>query len=171
MVVDPFYERRDASPELMRLVVRQEAWCFAWLIWFTFGDYWMTGRLISPLWILGYLLGVSVITLNAMRTLGAHRWRGDGHEMSFESQLLDTLNYPRRPWITELWGPVGTRYHALHHLFPSLPYHDAPEAHRRLTAGLPPQSIYHETVRTSLWAEIVTLWKHAKPLAALRQPG
>ena len=40
---------------------------------------------------------------------------------------------------------VGLRYHALHHLMPSMPYHSLPEAHRRLVrdteAGLiPPQA-------------------------------
>ncbi|QDV69885.1 Fatty acid desaturase [Rosistilla carotiformis] len=170
MVVDPFYERRDGSPELMRLVVRQEVCCFLWLLWFTFGDWIMTGQLVSPLWLWGYLMGVAVLTLNAVRTLGAHRWAGDGRVLSFEEQLLDTVNYPDRPWVTELWGPIGTRYHALHHLFPTLPYHDAPEAHRRLMAGLPASSPYRETVRTSLLGEIYVLWRRADESATSREP-
>ncbi|MEZ6090902.1 MAG: fatty acid desaturase [Pirellulaceae bacterium] len=151
MVVDPFYERRDASPELMRLVIRQEVCCFIWLLWFTFGDYLMTGRIVSPLWILGYLLGVSVITLNAVRTLGASMARRWARDVLRDPQLLDTVNYPSRAWITELWGPVGTRYHATHHLFPSLPYHDAPEAHRRLVAGLPSASLYRRPSEPACW--------------------
>ena len=42
-----------------------------------------------------------------------------------------------------LWAPVGLRYHALHHLLPSMPYHSLGEAHRRLKQALPADSQYH----------------------------
>ena len=32
-----------------------------------------------------------------------------------------SVNYPQRAWLSELWAPVGLRYHALHHLQPGLP--------------------------------------------------
>ena len=34
MLVDPFYERPDGSPKMMRIVIFQEFLCFAWLVWF-----------------------------------------------------------------------------------------------------------------------------------------
>jgi len=37
---------------------------------------------------------------------------------------------------------VGLRYHALHHLMPSLPYHSLGEAHRRLRVHLEPGSTF-----------------------------
>ena len=77
--------------------------------------------------------------------------------MTFVDQLLDSVNYPKHGWITELWGPVGTRFHALHHLFPSLPYHAFPEAHRRLVAALPEDSPYRQTEEPSLTAAIIDL--------------
>lgn len=108
-----------------------------------------------------------MIAINNIRTLGAHRWISDGNELTFEEQMTDSLNYPHRPWITELWGPIGTRYHALHHLFPSLPYHDLAEAHRRLRSGLPVDSLYHQLERVSLIGAIVELWKRASQTARL----
>jgi fatty acid desaturase len=117
--------------------------------------------LIDGFLIQAYLLSVTLIVINNVRTLGAHRWMGDGRELSFEEQLLDSVNYPHRPWFTELWGPVGTRYHALHHLFPSIPYHNLPEAHRRLMQGLPADSLYRETERISLIGAIRELWVRA----------
>ena len=90
-----------------------------------------SGTLIDGFLIQGYLIAVTLVVINNVRTLGAHRWMGDGSELSFEEQLLDSVNYPHRAWTTELWGPMGTRYHALHHLFPSLPYHNLGIAHRR----------------------------------------
>ena len=77
--------------------------------------------------------------------------------MTFLDQLLDSVNYPHRPWITELWGPVGTRFHALHHLFPSLPYHAFPEAHRRLMKALPEDSPYRLTEERSLTSAVIDL--------------
>ena len=161
MLVDPTYQRTDASPKLMRIVVLQELLCFMWIVWFLVRGGIMRGEPIDPFWFIAYVVGVGLLTLNELRTLGAHRWTNDGNAMSFEEQFLDTLNYPHSPWITELWGPVGTRYHALHHLFPRLPYHNLGEAHRRLSRGLPEDSIYHKTVATSLTSELKALWKRS----------
>lgn len=161
MVVDPFYERTDKSEKLMRVVYLQEALCFIWCVWFLIRGGIMRGEWIDPFWLIAYAVGVGILVLNEVRTLGAHRWTNTGGEMTFEEQLLDSVNYPDHPWITELWGPIGTRFHALHHLFPSLPYHNFPEAHRRLTEGLPADSPYHQTNSESLMAEIVALWRRA----------
>lgn len=161
MVVDPFYERNDDSPRLRRLIIFQEVLCFAWCVWFLVRGYVMRGELLDPFWLIAYAVGVSLVLLNEIRTLGAHRWTGTGEEMSFEDQLLDSVNYPDRPWITELWGPIGTRYHALHHLFPSLPYHNLGVAHRRLMEGLPKDSPYRFTVAKSLTSEIIALFKRS----------
>jgi fatty acid desaturase len=162
MLVDPFYERTDASPALMRTVVIQEIFVFLWCVWFLVRGGIMRDQWLDPFWLVAYAVGIGVLVLNELRTLGAHRWTNEEEsEMSFEEQLLDTLNYPERPWFTELWGPIGTRYHALHHLFPSLPYHNLGEAHRRLSEGLPADSPYHKTNAISLTQEVAKLWNRA----------
>jgi fatty acid desaturase len=109
-----------------------------------------------------YLTGVAVITLNAVRTLGAHRYVYTGEELTFLQQLLDSLTYPTRPWLNELWAPVGLRFHALHHLFPSLPYHALGRAHRRLMAHLPADSAYRHTIAPGLWPVLRDLWRNAR---------
>ena len=38
---------------------------------------------------------------------------------------------------------MGLRYHALHHLLPSVPYHALGKAHARLIATLAQESPYH----------------------------
>lgn len=161
MVVDPFYERTDGSPQMMRIVVLQEIGCFlvgvALITFFWF----RTGQFFNPFWFVAYAVAVGLLTVNEVRTLGAHRWTNAGGQMTFEEQLLDSVNYPNHAWISELWGPVGTRYHALHHLFPRLPYHNLGKAHRRLAEGLPADSPYHRTTAKSLTSEIVALWRRA----------
>jgi fatty acid desaturase len=72
--------------------------------------------------------------------------------------LLDSVNYPKFSIIAEMWGPVGLRFHALHHLFPSLPYHNLGRAHERLMAELPADSAYRQTNSNSLRQSLKRLW-------------
>jgi fatty acid desaturase len=58
------------------------------------------------------------------------------------------------------------RYHALHHLFPALPYHRMGEAHRRLMAGLPANSPYRVANRLSFFAAVAQLWRSASLTSA-----
>lgn len=161
MIIDVFYLRGNFGPAAKKIMRAQEVACFLWCLFMVSRAPIVSGQWIDGFLIQGYLISVTLILINNIRTLGAHRWTGDGTELTFEEQLLDSVNYPYRPWITELWGPVGTRYHALHHLFPSLPYHNLGIAHRRLMAGLPHDSLYRDTVRVSLLGTIRELWTRA----------
>ena len=81
--------------------------------------------------------------LNQIRTLVAHLWANEGEPMTVTAQYLDSVNVPPPGLMAGLWAPVGLRYHALHHLLPSVPYYALGEAHRRLSAELAPDSAYH----------------------------
>ncbi len=163
MVIDFRFRRPDADTRMEKLVIFvQELLCFAWLLAIAVVPPVFLGRWPIPFLIVGYSVSVFILTLNAIRTLGSHRWHYDKHhEIGFVEQLLDSVNVHRSPLVSELWGPIGTRYHALHHLFPGMPYHAMPEAHRRLTAGLPAGSAYHQTEEPSLTAAIRDLWRRS----------
>ena len=105
-----------------------------------------------------YALAVFILALNHLRTLAAHRYRTDGEPRSHVDQLLDSTNVTGDPVFTELLCPLGMRYHALHHLFPSLPYHNLGAAHRRLMRDLPADSPYREVLYPSIWAALRPLW-------------
>ncbi len=92
-----------------------------------------------------YLLVVFILTVNHLRTLAAHRYTSDGSTISHIDQFLDSTNITGN-WTTELFCPLGLRYHALHHLFPGIPYYNLGSAHRRLVAQLPDDSVYHQNV-------------------------
>lgn len=168
MVMDIFYIRPDAGPKVQRIRFLQELACFGVCLFIALRNP-LQGKFYDPLWLQAYLVGVGLLTLNNIRTLGAHRWTGDGNELSFQEQLLDSCDYPYRPWFTELWGPVGTRYHATHHLFPTIPYHHLGKAHRALMRGLPADSPFRQTVKVSLLREIAELWWRASQ--SQRQAG
>jgi fatty acid desaturase len=160
MVMDPRYLRPLPTPDTLRVIRVQEVACFL-LCWGAVAMPLLLGRSPLPVIAQAYLTGVFIITLNAIRTLGAHRWWHEDEELSFVEQMLDSVTVAERPWIAEIWGPVGTRYHALHHLFPSMPYHHMPEAHRRLMAQLPSDSPYRLTVEPSLTAALADLLRRS----------
>lgn len=109
-----------------------------------------------------YLLITFALGINWVRTLAAHRYDNDGKPVGQVEQLLDSINLIGPPVITELLFPVGLRYHALHHLMPSLPYHALPQAHARLMQALPADSPYRHTVRHSFTGVLVSLWRSAR---------
>ncbi len=103
-----------------------------------------------------------MILLNAIRTIGAHRYHCGGRDVSFVDQLLDSCNYPTHPIVNGLIMPVGLRYHALHHLLPSLPYHALAKAHHKLMEELPADSPYRQTISPSLWATVSQLVRESR---------
>lgn len=167
MIMDPKYIRPLPTKLTRRIMRLQEVltMLFIWGVGVRFvyaGGFIFDQRLTLMFLLQVYLTGVFVLTINALRTLGAHRWTNpDGHQMNFVEQLLDSVNYPHHPLTGELWAPVGLRYHALHHIFPTMPYHALPEAHRRLMRHLPANSPYRRCNADTLTGAIVQLWERA----------
>ena len=161
MVMEPSYLRPPPSKGTMRVIVIQELSCFLWCLAATVLLLTVLRGWAVTLAVEAYLVAVAILTLNSIRTLGAHRFYNSGEEMSFLEQMLDSVNYPQGGIGTELWAPVGTRYHALHHLFPSMPYHQLATAHHRLMEQLPEDSPYRLTNEPSLLSALATLWRRA----------
>lgn len=188
MVINPLYIRPMPSDRQLWIIRLQEAGCFLWCLWFvlaglffapmlqqrglaiTSDAWWLAPPM--PFLIHAYATSVVILMLNSLRTVASHRWYNEWNkpepEMTFTEQLLDSVNFPHRPMFTELWGPIGMRYHALHHLFPSMPYHAMPKAHRALMEGLPVDSPYRQTIEVSMCSSLLHLWKRAA--ASSRKP-
>src|SRR6185503_19652669 len=113
---------------------------------------------------LGVLTFVSFF--NTLRVLGAHEYESDGSPRDRHEQLEDSIDTPGAFW-TELWAPVGLRYHALHHYFPGIPYHHLPEAYRRFISMLPISAAYREMSSPSLPHSLRSLYR--KGLHASKQ--
>jgi fatty acid desaturase len=99
-----------------------------------------------------YSLAVGVLALNQMRLLGDHHLASHGGEISFHDHILDSCNYTAPDVGAWLFCPFSIRYHALHHMFPSLPYHNLPAAHEYLNRHLPADSPYHSLNQPSWWS-------------------
>lgn len=99
-----------------------------------------------------YLLGLTTLFLNQMRQLADHHFEGDGSPADVEAHVRDSCNFTGQDLLTRLFFPFSIRYHALHHLFPSLPYHNLKSAHNYLTSVLPAASPYRELDQKGWWS-------------------
>lgn len=111
---------------------------------------------------MGYALVAFTLGLNWVRNLAAHRYVNDGTQMDLASQVDESINITGQTWLTVAFFPVGLRYHALHHLFPALPYHNMDAAHRRLMQHLPADAPYRATNRESFFVVVRELWQAAR---------
>ncbi len=138
LAINPAFRRRPAEGEFARMVFWQELGTSAWAL-FLIG--WSYSHGWRPLLIALAVISLTAV-LNQIRTLVAHLWENEGEAMTVTGQYLDSVNVPPPALLAPLWAPVGLRYHALHHLLPSMPYHSLGEAHRRLQAHLGKDSTY-----------------------------
>lgn len=159
LVIDFRYQRLGSEAATLARVVVAELVCCAWAH--------LVGGLVAAgvvpwTWLPQlYLLSVCGLLWNHLRTLAAHRYLSGGQAMTFEAQLEDSTTI-EGGLLTGLLCPLGLRYHALHHLFPRLPYHNLGTAHRRLMSHLTHDSPYRATVYRSWFAVMRELWGHTR---------
>jgi fatty acid desaturase len=143
----PGYRRPWGSAAVSPARWFQEICCCLWAwAWIASG---IIGLIAPNFFWKTYLLFAFWMSLNQLRTLTAHRYARDESHQGPLSQLLDTNTFDCG-WGPLAWAPLGLRYHALHHLLPSLPYHNLHNAHLRLLEALPSDSPYHQTRKLGL---------------------
>lgn len=149
----PRSRRHGAKRSWVLQEVATGVWIFAFSLMSAVG--W-----ISWSWLITFLAVTSCISfLNAVRTILSHRFVHEGEPLTLEEQVADSINQTGDGFWIELLYPVGLRYHALHHLAPSLPYHALAEAHRRLSEHLPPGSVYSGTNSPGIVDTVGNLWR------------
>jgi len=158
--INPYYRRAILPTEPERLWIVLDLVCFLWLA--VILTLVLQGFLTWTMVGLFYCLSTYSLGLNWIRNLAAHRYANTGDEMSFEEQVEESINIVRDSLLTLLLFPVGLRYHGLHHLFPSLPYHALGEAHRRLMKALPEDSPYRKTCCPGFFTALRDLLRGAR---------
>ncbi|HEY2413692.1 MAG TPA: fatty acid desaturase [Pirellulaceae bacterium] len=160
LVMDPMYIRPLPTKTAQRYIRLQEVGCFLYLVFIVLVCIALR-RWPIPFVTEVYLTGVVLILMNSLRTVASHRWASGGEEGTFVDQMLDSVTMDNDSPLAIVINPVGLRYHATHHLFPSMPYHNMRTAHKRLLEQLPADSLYRQTVATSIWPVIGELWQTA----------
>ena len=148
LAINPSFRRRAPEGEERVRWHRVEAAASLWAIALVV----MVAAGVVPLRAFAIAMGIAaaVAVLNQVRTLVAHLWENEGEAMSVTAQYLDSVNVPPPTLLPALWAPIGLRYHALHHLLPSLPYHALGTVHRRLSKALGKDSPYHKASHAGL---------------------
>lgn len=113
-----------------------------------------------------YIVTTGILVVNQIRTLAAHRYDNRGASLDAEAQLADAITLSGGALLTVCAAPVGLRFHALHHLLPTVPYHSLGALHRRLLAEFPADSSYARTQERSICAAIRKLFRFAHDYAA-----
>jgi fatty acid desaturase len=138
LAINPAFRRRAPDKDMKRRFFWLELGASLWAM-----------VLLASVFFIGwrpFLIALGVFSvvglLNQLRTLVAHLWENEGEAMTVTAQYLDSVNVPPPSPFAALWAPVGLRYHALHHLMPSVPYHSLGEAHRRLRMHLEPDTTF-----------------------------
>jgi fatty acid desaturase len=109
---------------------------------------------VNPWWRIPqlYLLGFTILLMNQARQLADHHFDGEGDNFGLSQHIQDSCNYTSRDLLTWLFFPFAIRYHALHHLFPTLPYHNLKAAHAFLLRELPADSPYRALDQPHWWS-------------------
>lgn len=158
LAINGAYRRRAPRGRTARRWALQEG-AAALTVWGVAGG--VASGAIAPRWlVLWYAVGTAILTLNHLRTLAAHRYENRGDTLDGVGQLTDSINLEGSPWLA-LAAPVGLRYHALHHLLPTLPYHRLGAVHRRLLAELAADSPYRATRSPGIGAALAGLLRRA----------
>ena len=155
LCINPEY-RREFSEALSRKIARWETV----MLCFWYGLVALAAFRILPWRFLAiwYSVSAAAAIINMVRTLGAHHYENDGKPLDRDGQLSDSVDTPGAFW-TELWAPVGLRYHALHHYFPGIPYHNLGKAYERLIQTLPPDSLYRQATSPGLAHSLRALYQ------------
>lgn len=148
--------RREANQQLVGRIRRESFLIF--LGWAAYLSLTLAG-IVSFRFLIVWLFASSLLSLmNTARTLGSHAYESDGKPMDRMAQLQDSIDTPGAFW-TELWAPVGLRYHALHHYFPGIPYHSLPLAYRRIVGNRSLKVDYERMSSSGLPASLSKLLK------------
>ncbi|MDV6030986.1 MAG: fatty acid desaturase [Phycisphaera sp. RhM] len=149
LMMNPYYVRRVSKADRRRITAVELLTC-------------IRATLIPALVLLGinqwsripmlYSLGISVLLLNQLRLLADHHFESDGTKMTPSDHMHDSCNFTGRDFFTWLLYPFSIRFHALHHLFPSLPYHNLRAADQYLMQILPADSPYRDLQQPSWFA-------------------
>nr|AEQ20578.1 fatty acid desaturase [uncultured bacterium CSLF42] len=155
--MNPRFEWREISDRHRRLSVWQDLLCFLW--WCAFIV--VLGRMGGvSIFLQIYLVMYGVAVVNHVRSLASHRYENAaGERLSFEAQILDSITITDFSPLAVLFMPIGLRYHSVHHMFPSLPYHSLRRAHERLIGSLPEDHVYRKTLFPSFSAALSHLFQ------------
>jgi fatty acid desaturase len=154
------YKREQPTEDEVKEWYRQDLGCFLYnAVFFSLMAVQVLPWKLFWVW---YLVFYGVYMLNFYRVIANHGYVTAFKPTTYKQQILDSTTLEVSPVFNEWWCPVGLRYHALHHMYLSIPYHNLGKAHKRLLDILPADHPYRRTLRKSYFDAIKGLIKPSK---------
>lgn len=155
LMIDFNYKRPPLKDSEKTEILLLETGSFVWG-WFLLAMNYL-GYLSVDFWIYFYCMYVAIFFLNTLRTYAAHRYRYDDKTVTMQEQMLDSVNVVGGDPLTQLIAPVGLRYHGLHHMYPTIPYHSLDRAHKLLLKSGLGGDLYAKTFEPTVFAGLRSL--------------
>lgn len=153
------YERPPVPADDQRAFYTQEWFCFLFVVVAMTAT--VMGHIPWGLHLHRYAVMALALVLNHSRLLVVHRYEGSYRPVPPREQTLDTWTMGPDSVLTELIAPLGSRFHALHHELPTVPYHDLGALHRMARAELPADHPYIRTEIPGFFAAWRWRWREA----------
>lgn len=154
LAISPSYRRQLADGRSARFLAQEAMMAvFVWTAVLV-----IPHRLVAHWWVVTAV----ALLLNQVRTYVAHTYSDEPRAPTIDAQVGDTLTVGGYVF-TELLAPLGDRFHAAHHRFPSLPYHCLGKVHARLLAELPPDDPYRANIKAGLGEALRERFIAARP--------
>lgn len=137
------YERSAPTEAEKQIWVREDAGCAL----YTLATLWLVYAGVLP-WhiiVVWYVVFYLISVMNFYRAMINHRYFSSFESTTHKQQVIDSITLPFS-WANSWVYPLGLGYHALHHMFPQIPYHNIGKAHRWLMQTLPENHPYRHTV-------------------------
>jgi fatty acid desaturase len=96
-----------------------------------------------------YVTMGTALAINSFRGSINHGYTGCPSAQSFDAMILDSFNVTSTSVWSLIWSPLDSKFHGLHHMFPTIPYHSLRSAHDRLMENLPMDHPYRKSNKRS----------------------
>ncbi|MDR3501698.1 MAG: fatty acid desaturase [Legionella sp.] len=141
--LNPEYEKKPLSKRIKKNLYKEDLRCtlFAYMILGLIFAHQLPAYIIlywySAAFILSFINSIRVVVCTHNYNYLSPRDRAE--------QIIDTFTLDKGLILPGLIAPIGLRYHALHHLFPGIPYHSLGKAHRMVCEAFPNNTAYKDT--------------------------
>lgn len=110
----------------------------------------MLGVVSFQIAIYWYVVVLLALILNQIRFLFCTHHYTNISSKTLSEQIADSVNYDSNSLLAIVIAPVGLRYHALHHLFPGIPYHSLKKIHHALQNNCKDSQVYQSTIKRQM---------------------
>lgn len=142
------YKRPFSPDEYSQMQAQDTACALYFIIFVILTTYFGVFKYAYGIW---YAQIMFISLMNTYRALVAHRYQAHQADPSTtprDLQINDSVTI-EGSFLTEIWAPIGLRYHSTHHMFPSIPYYNLAHAHKRLKAAVDIDHPYSKTIDPS----------------------